>query len=123
MALNEERYDFAVTKWDPQSDMPEGQIIKQTWFAGCHSDVGGGWIEGDLADIALIWMIAQATTTSALRFDTDWALRVPHPVKPWGTLVPHNDLYQTFPFALARSAVRKADFTGAAGAWDFSRAD
>lgn len=68
------------------------------------------------AGVALLWMVSRATTTSSLRFDTDWLLQVPCPVKPWGKLTPHDDRLQTpIPFAFARSAVRKVDF-GAGGA-------
>lgn len=31
--------------------------ILQMWFSGSHSDVGGGFQDHDLSDLALIWMI------------------------------------------------------------------
>jgi hypothetical protein len=39
------------------------QNIKQVWFAGVHSDVGGGYPEDEsgLAKVALKWMIDEAT--------------------------------------------------------------
>ena len=54
MALDEQRRDFPVTKWDPRIG------VTQTWFVGAHADVGGGYppSESRLSDVALDWMIA-----------------------------------------------------------------
>ncbi|PWN53608.1 hypothetical protein IE53DRAFT_309913 [Violaceomyces palustris] len=42
---------------------PEASQVKEIWFAGCHSDVGGGYIEDSvyycLSRIPLRWMIRQ----------------------------------------------------------------
>jgi hypothetical protein len=37
--------------------------LAQVWFAGVHSDVGGSYIENEsrLSDIALEWMVGEAT--------------------------------------------------------------
>jgi hypothetical protein len=55
MALDERRRDFPVTQWDPRDG------IEQEWFAGCHSDVGGGYpsAECGLSNLALSWMMEQ----------------------------------------------------------------
>lgn len=56
-AINETRNDFTETKWvQSESARARGQIMKQTWFAGSHSDVGGGYAGHDLADLTLVWM-------------------------------------------------------------------
>jgi uncharacterized protein (DUF2235 family) len=54
MAIDEKRKFFPVLKWnnDPR--------VNQTWFSGVHSDVGGGYKECGLSDIALHWMIDRA---------------------------------------------------------------
>ncbi len=41
---------------------PETQDVKEVWFAGAHSDVGGGYPdkESGLARITLRWMLAEA---------------------------------------------------------------
>jgi len=53
MAIDEQREDFPVTKWDDRTD------ISQVWFVGAHADVGGGYIaaESGLSNIALSWMM------------------------------------------------------------------
>ncbi len=51
MAIDEKRVFFPVLKWNP------GARVRQTWFPGVHADVGGGYPECGLSDIALQWMI------------------------------------------------------------------
>jgi uncharacterized protein (DUF2235 family) len=55
MAIDELRADFPVTRWD------ERVGVRQVWFAGAHSDVGGGYApdECGLSDVALDWMMRQ----------------------------------------------------------------
>lgn len=50
LALDEHRIDFSPTPWTSRDG------IEQTWFIGSHSDVGGGYPETGLSDIALDWM-------------------------------------------------------------------
>jgi uncharacterized protein (DUF2235 family) len=66
LAIDEHRGMFAPTLWD--SDPVPGQTVQQVWFAGAHSDVGGGYPEHSLSDIALEWMM-EAATTAELEFD------------------------------------------------------
>ena len=42
--------------------VPEVQNLKQVWFAGVHSDVGGSYVEAEsgLSKIALRWMLCEA---------------------------------------------------------------
>lgn len=51
MAIDEKRKFFPVLKWNSESR------VRQVWFAGVHSDVGGGYSRHSLSDIALKWMI------------------------------------------------------------------
>ncbi|EGG00763.1 uncharacterized protein MELLADRAFT_93032 [Melampsora larici-populina 98AG31] len=67
IALNETREDFVPTKWIQTDDgrtylgkhNKKKQILKQVWFAGAHSDVGGGNPVRDLADVSLVWMVVR----------------------------------------------------------------
>lgn len=48
--------------------------VEEVWFAGCHSDVGGGAVEDvvrySLADISLRWMVKQVIMSQCgIRFD------------------------------------------------------
>ncbi len=57
LAIDERRGPFTPTLWSrPDPD----QQVEQVWFSGVHSDVGGGYSDDDLADIALLWMVDRA---------------------------------------------------------------
>jgi hypothetical protein len=58
LAIDEERSSFGPTPWtsDPRAD----QHVEQVWFAGVHSDAGGGYPDPALAEIALLWMADRA---------------------------------------------------------------
>ena len=60
LAIDETRADFEPTLWEPR----EGLDLMQAWFAGVHSDVGGGYAPDDqgrlASDTPLLWMMQQA---------------------------------------------------------------
>lgn len=56
VALDEMRASFQPTLWIAA----DKQDARQIWLTGMHSDVGGGYPETGLSDIALNWMIEEA---------------------------------------------------------------
>lgn len=57
VSIDEQRRAFEIRLYN-YSDLTDGQILKQVWFAGVHSDVGGGYDDSDdLATISLNWMM------------------------------------------------------------------
>jgi len=72
LAIHERRSDFEPTLWEKQ-DWPgaSNQTLQQVWFSGVHSDVGGGYAETGLSDVALLWMIEKARL-SGLGFREDF---------------------------------------------------
>lgn len=58
LAIDDERLIFHPKIWD--SKITSYQTMKQVWFSGMHTDVGGGYREQDLSDIPLIWMVDEA---------------------------------------------------------------
>lgn len=61
LAIDEQREDFEPTIWEPNSSLD----MKQVWFAGVHSDVGGSYPPdkgtGQYAsDTPLVWMLDEA---------------------------------------------------------------
>jgi uncharacterized protein (DUF2235 family) len=64
IAIDERRAFFPPNLWRPSSKPPSGPIdLKQVWFPGSHSDVGGGYPEGResaQSKYALDWMITEA---------------------------------------------------------------
>jgi len=65
LALDEEREAFTPVLWD-ETGAPEGKI-KQVWFAGVHSNVGGGYPRQGMSLEPLEWMMAEAHA-EGLRF-------------------------------------------------------
>jgi hypothetical protein len=61
LAIDERRGPFEPTWWEaPQPGAMIPEKVLQVWFAGVHSDVGGGYPEKALAEVALGWMLEQA---------------------------------------------------------------
>ncbi|WP_249779175.1 DUF2235 domain-containing protein [Bradyrhizobium sediminis] len=56
LSLDDERTTFHPIRFEhPKGD----ERIKEVWFAGVHSDVGGGYPEGTLSYVPLVWMAEQ----------------------------------------------------------------
>lgn len=68
VAIDEQRKDFAPTLWEyfaprpgaGEQASPPHPGIEQRWFAGAHSNVGGGIAGSRMADVALDWMMRSA---------------------------------------------------------------
>jgi len=60
LSIDEERKTFLPVLWDKLPENQPTDKMKQVWFAGVHTDVGGGYAEDDLANISLNWMIREA---------------------------------------------------------------
>lgn len=75
MAVDERRRFFPVLRW--QAD----KRVREMWFAGSHSDVGGGCLKADLSDMALLWMIHSAAR-HGLKFKKSYMDRYVNPKIP-----------------------------------------
>ena len=65
LALHERRRPFRPALWSEAAGRTDP--LRQVWFTGVHSDVGGGYAEPELAEIPLRWM-AERATAAGLRF-------------------------------------------------------
>jgi len=93
LALDEKRTPFEPTIWEsPDPAKSTLKLMKQTWFPGVHTNIGGGYTDTSIADITLAWMITQLSRH--LTFDTsyitlqreqneDFYRRVKSDVKAW----------------------------------------
>jgi uncharacterized protein (DUF2235 family) len=54
ISIDEHRVDYDACLWNPEVK-PE-QVLQQRWFLGAHCDVGGGYRDRRLSDVALRWM-------------------------------------------------------------------
>jgi uncharacterized protein (DUF2235 family) len=73
LAVDEKRRKFEAALWDEPSEQVPGQTVRQVWFAGVHSNVGGGYAPWPGAhtvasDNALQWM-ANAARGAGLDLD------------------------------------------------------
>jgi len=88
LSLDEKRGPFKPTLWflyDLEGEAAQPNL-NQVWFAGDHSDIGGGYLRHDLADITLLWMVDQCAEAKILEFDEDYIKKVcvcdkPNPFK------------------------------------------
>lgn len=65
VSIDERRCYFRNNLW---GDEFPGQSIKQVWFAGVHSDVGGSYasVDSGLSQIALEWLLCEAVSLGLL---------------------------------------------------------
>ncbi len=80
LAIDDERKIFHPRIWSPK--ILPNQSMKQVWFCGMHTDVGGGYPESALSDITLKWMIKNAVR-HGLRIDRGHGIRLTPESNGW----------------------------------------
>jgi uncharacterized protein (DUF2235 family) len=70
LAVDEHRDEFVPTFWTGSKPVTCHEI-EQRWFAGAHSDVGGGYGNRALADRPLVWMAQKAQARGLV---LDWSV-------------------------------------------------
>ncbi|MBV1703562.1 MAG: DUF2235 domain-containing protein [Hyphomicrobiales bacterium] len=69
LAIDEHRRAFMPTFWTaPVGTVPRAHV-EQTWFAGVHGNLGGGYPDGRLSNLALCWMACRLGDLTGLAFD------------------------------------------------------
>jgi uncharacterized protein (DUF2235 family) len=58
LSIDDDRRTFYPELWN-ENEIPAGQV-DQVWFAGVHSNVGGGYVKHGMSLVALDWMMAEA---------------------------------------------------------------
>lgn len=87
LAVDEHRKDFAPAVWTLRK--PENLDVEQRWFAGSHSNVGGGYRHDPLPKLALRWL-QQKAEPAGLTFNQTVS------VTPQEALAPLRDSYGEF---------------------------
>lgn len=88
MSVDDKRLTFHPLLWD-QGDKVVNQNIEQVWFAGMHSNVGGGYRKDEMAYVALDWMMQKAEglgPDDALKFLPDHRLDAAKQANPYGKI-------------------------------------
>lgn len=75
LAIHEVRSDFPPALW---TEKCRHQDVKQVWFSGAHSDVGGGNANEERSSLALDWMVQQVLGQSGRRADFDYRFLAGH---------------------------------------------
>lgn len=77
LAIDERRRFFVPAIWERQAHAVD-QVVEQAWFAGVHSNVGGGYADAGLSDISFQW-IREKASGCGLAFRDDYIQRRVHP--------------------------------------------
>lgn len=62
LAVDERRLPFLPTLMEPNIKRHHSSNFEQKWFPGVHSNVGGGYPNTGLSDLALEWMASKAAS-------------------------------------------------------------
>ncbi|MBT8379277.1 MAG: DUF2235 domain-containing protein [Ignavibacteria bacterium] len=77
LAIDEQRKHFTPSIWKKEG-VQSYQTIKQVWFPGAHTNIGGGYVDAGLSDIAFLWMKSKAEECG-LKFSEDYINRKINP--------------------------------------------
>jgi uncharacterized protein (DUF2235 family) len=113
LALDEHRSAFSPTVWEKNDNSKTN--LKQVWFPGVHSNIGGGFDDTEISDITLAWMMSQLSPF--LEFNEDYLMEQVRMNKTsyetskegkknwaWGLGALNNSM--KFPTSLAGSVIR-----------------
>lgn len=75
LSIDEERKTFNPVIWNALDESQPVDRLKQVWFCGVHTDVGGGYKEEGLSNITLKWMIREATDKGLLLYEKGRAFK------------------------------------------------
>lgn len=95
LAIDERRGPYQPTLWTAPAGaaaLPEGRTCLQVWFPGVHSDVGGGYPERGIGDLALDFVMRRAVEAGLL---VDPARPLP-PVDLSDPLPPQHESFDRF---------------------------
>jgi len=70
LAIDERRKHFSPSLWKKKGAQ-QYQKIEQVWFPGAHSNIGGGYVDAGLSDIAFLWMMTKAEECG-LKFNNEY---------------------------------------------------
>lgn len=76
LAIDETRKQFLPVLWKEihvsHGNKPPESIVRQIWLPGVHTDVGGGYVETHLADVALLTMLNEIRGRNQLKLHQEY---------------------------------------------------
>ncbi|WP_216898014.1 DUF2235 domain-containing protein [Nocardia alni] len=96
LAIDERRRLYSPCLWEVIDEAGVAEQwpdrVKQVWFEGCHTDIGGGLPDGRLSDRTLRWMVREACE-QGLEIDRDRLEEsIAHSATATGPVRPHSTL-------------------------------
>jgi uncharacterized protein (DUF2235 family) len=92
LSIDDRRHTFHPLLWDesdathyPTADNTDNERLTQVWFAGVHSNVGGGYPDDSLSHVSLCWMIGEAQK-KGLKFDAAAVAQIKSVSSPYGRI-------------------------------------
>ncbi len=104
LALDEMRRAFKPERLEAQvDDAGDEGVLRECWFRGVHSDIGGGNKNTGLSSITLDWMFAKARQ-SGLKLDLSVVKKNRARMKPKAPISKHKDAAFKERFRVVRAA-------------------
>lgn len=69
LSIDDRRKTFHPQIWKPTSKQVENETVKQVWFSGVHTDVGGGYDNPELSNITLKWFLKEAINKGLIIYE------------------------------------------------------
>jgi uncharacterized protein (DUF2235 family) len=92
LSIDDKRHTFHPLLWDesdatqcPITDSTDDERLTQIWFAGVHTNVGGGYPDDGLSHVSLCWMIEEAQK-KGLTFDASAVAQIKSARSPYGRI-------------------------------------
>ncbi len=104
LALDEMRHAFKPERLEAQvADISDEGVLRECWFRGVHSDIGGGNKNTGLSSITLDWMFAKARQTR-LKLDHSVVKKNRARMKPGAAISRQKEAVGRERFRVARPA-------------------
>ena len=71
LALDDERHSFHPELWNEDAET-DPKRLTQVWFAGMHTNVGGGYPDDALSHVPLNWMMTEASEAGLIFRQEEW---------------------------------------------------
>jgi uncharacterized protein (DUF2235 family) len=102
VCFDERRAQFMPTLWTDEDGTPRANDdqVQQLFFPGGHCDVGGSYVESQLSDIAMGWMLKRAVALGITVTDT--AMKQYANVAPANALGVQHDEWKVVPWGIPK---------------------
>ena len=71
LSIDEQRRHFRASIWNALEDPQGTGVIEQTWFPGCHGEIGGQTFNRGISNIPLRWMLQRAESAGMI-LNANW---------------------------------------------------